>query len=150
MSPSPPTQVRESQGAPQEVQASPPGEVASLRGGGAMGSQAPARAQVHSFQGSLTNRCTPQYQLPIQELSQKKIKSFLLAIKRSCFKTIFPCWHNSPRIHKQSSDFNNKDHHGNGPPPSRKPRLHRHIPPETDPRLLPEESLCKQTPANCG
>lgn len=31
---------------------------------------------------------------------RKKIKSFLLAIERSCFKTIFPCWHNSPRIHK--------------------------------------------------
>ena len=52
---------------------------------------------------------------------RKLIKSSLLAMKRSRFKTVFPRWHNSPRIHKQSNDINNKDRYGNGLPPSCKP-----------------------------
>ena len=84
----PPPCLPQSQGVPQEVRASPPGEVASPRGGGAMGIQAPARAQVHSFQGSPTNRCTPGYQLPIQELSQKN-KIFFASHRKELFQDYF-------------------------------------------------------------
>lgn len=109
----------QSQGAPQEVPASPPGEVASPRGDGAMGIQAPARAQVHSFQGSPTNRCTPRYQLPIQELSQKN-KIFFASHRKELFQDYFSMLAQFSE-NSQSSDFNHKDRHGNGPPPSRKP-----------------------------